>query len=160
MTNCETIAFEAAKLALQFGGAMFIAWKAVQWALARYKAEKHWERRLSAYSELVAALGAMSRINGIWELEELDIRAPTAESTDELRARYWAARRRLEETSAVAQLLLSEEVTEILKALEKGLGNVPNRSNSFFEQIQNEWPLIDKANKELIALGRADLGLK
>jgi len=155
----ELIIFETARLAAQFFGALYIAWQAVRWALKRYKSERHWERRLAAYSDLVSALGAMNRINGIWEMEEINMRPRTGETNDELKSRYWEARRRIEETSAVAKLLLSPEVAEILKSLQHELERVPGQVDSHFEQLQAEWPLIETANKQITAIGRADLGI-
>jgi hypothetical protein len=61
----ETV-FEITKLIAQLGGALLIAWLAVQWALNRFKSEKTWERGITAFADTVSALREMNRVYGIW----------------------------------------------------------------------------------------------
>src|SRR5690606_19784644 len=93
----SNIIFEALKLLLQFAGALFITWRAVKWALRRYKDEKHWERRLGAYSDLTTALGTLLNVLGEWEDQEITDRGPRGTTQEELRSAYWGARKKLEE---------------------------------------------------------------
>lgn len=102
---------------MQFAGALAIAWLAVRWALNRYKLEKHWERRMSAYTDVLSALGSVNRIQGIWEAQEFDLPVSSIETAEELRKQYWDDRRRLEETIAIARLLLPQSVANAIVEL-------------------------------------------
>ncbi len=153
-------AFEAVKLTLQFGGALFIAWKAVNWAQTRYQKEKHWERRLTAFSELTAALGTLLTVLSEWEDQEITQRGPRGSTEEELQSAYWGARKKLEEAHSTAMLILSPSVAEKIQTLTRGLaGNDDGNHQSFMEKIAREWPLVRKARDEIVGMGRLDLGL-
>lgn len=152
------IAFEAIKLALQFAGALFIAWRAVQWALGRYKAEKLWERRLAAYTELLTSLSRMNRVLGVWELEAMNV--PQNLSDDEVREvrrRYDDARRDLEEAWGVAQLILPTEIAKLLASLSNDIDEARHNSSSWMQAIGEEWAILDKARRTILDIGRKDL---
>ncbi|MEQ1405653.1 hypothetical protein ABK249_11980 [Neorhizobium sp. Rsf11] len=153
-----TVGFEAAKLSMQFAGALFIAWRTVRWALRRYKDEKHWERRLSAYSELTTALGTLLNILAEWEDQELTERGPRGATTEELRASYWGARKKLEEAHSTAMLLLSQVVANKIQKLVQDLAkNDDGDHDAFIDKIDGEWKLVLAARDEIVAIGRNDL---
>ncbi|MBX3575793.1 MAG: hypothetical protein KF723_01195 [Rhizobiaceae bacterium] len=155
--DINQVTFEAAKLLLQACGAMLVAWLAVRWALNRYKRERHWEHRLKAYTELLSAMGALYRIHGIWEEEELLQRKATGEDPDEIRRQYWQSRRSLDESIAVARFTLPPRIVEALVNLTKELSNARDHANSFFEQIEHEAVAVRTATDTIIPLGRSDL---
>lgn len=154
----EQVVFEFIKLALQFGAAIFIAWRTVQWALARYKAEKYWERRLSAYTELLAALGVLQQVLGVWEQSEVLDRKASGEDDADIRARYWVARRQLEEARSVALLLLPSEVGSTLYQLIRDLSREGH--TSFFDKVIDEGGHVAEARNEIVRIGRKDLGIR
>jgi len=154
------VTFELAKLLMQAGGATVVAWFAVRWALSRYKREKHWEHRLKAYTDLLPAMGALYRIHGIWEEEELLDRKATGEDPDETRKLYWQSRRTLDESIAVARLTLPPQIVDALVILNKELPNARNNANSFFEQVENEASAVRKAIDIVVPLGRKDLQIE
>lgn len=154
------VGFEAVKLALQFGGALFIAWKAVRWAQARYQKEKHWERRLGAYSDLTTALGTLLSVLAEWEDQEITQRKPRGTTNEELAGSYWAARKKLEEAHSTAMLLLPPFVADKIRDLVRGLArNDDGEHSSFVEKIDGEWGLVLKARDEIVSIGRSDLQL-
>lgn len=157
--SAEEIAFEAVKLALQFGGALFIAWRAVQWALSRYKSEKIWERRLAAYTDLLAALARMNQALGIWELEALRVPVNLSDSdrADVLR-RYNEARRAVEETWGAAQLILPDDVAKLLASFATDIDNARHKGrHDQMIAIGEEWAVLERARHVILKLGRADL---
>ncbi|MEQ8446927.1 MAG: hypothetical protein RIB57_13665 [Pelagibacterium sp.] len=155
--TCWQIAFELLRLAAQFCGALFIAWMTVNWALGRYKREKLWERRLSAYTDLLAALDRMHYVLGQWELEELKVKSATPAQGEELRKRYQEAHRSLEEAWGVAQLLLSPEIAKLLASLDTDVRNAKYKAESWMEAIGEEWVILQKARATILEAGRKDL---
>lgn len=157
----EQIAFEAVKLFAQAGFALFIAWRAVKWALGRYKAEKHWERKLGAYSDVVMAMGTLLNVLAAWEDQEITERGPRGITPEEQRTAYWSARRKLEEAQSVAMLLLSPPVAERIKTLVQGLARIDDADHytSFVDKIDDEWNLITAARDGIVGIGRKELGL-
>ncbi|HWU96658.1 MAG TPA: hypothetical protein VN029_13755 [Sphingomonas sp.] len=153
----DLIAFEAAKLALQFGGALLIARLAVVWALRRYKAEKSWERRLAAYVDVVTAIGEMLHVVGRWMSDVEDDRNPTEEWNKAQRERYQAARRRLDEGAAAASLILPQETTATLTQLRKELEASP-RGGDYYLALDHDYGNLTTALKSVVAQGRATLG--
>jgi hypothetical protein len=153
------VGFEVLKLSAQFAGALFIARKAVQWALGRYKREKHWERKLHAYSELLAALGTMNQVLGEWEIDEIEHREPKPEVEDENRKRYNSARQKIEEAVGVAELILSPDIAKMLSSLNTDLRNARYRADNWMEAIGAEWSVLEKLRRKLIESGRADLNI-
>lgn len=160
MSFWSNAAFEAVKLALQFGGALFIAWKAVKWAQTRYQNEKHWERRLAAYSEITSALGTLLTVLAEWEEQEISRRGPRGTTLDDLRIAYWGARKRLEEAHSIGMLILHPKVADKIKELVQSLARHDDGDHaSFFDKIDGEWKLVRDARDEFVSAGRADLQL-
>lgn len=153
------ITFEALKLAAQFGGALFIARKAVQWALNRYKSEKHWERKLQAYTDLLAAIGAIKEVLDVWETWELFRSKPTEEMQKEYRIRYWAAKQKLQEAIGVAGLLLPGEIARLLTDLNNELRKKTQESDSWMEAIATESAILSKLQQQVLQVGKADLDI-
>lgn len=155
------VGFEATKLGLQFFGALFIAWRAVKWAQLRYQREKHWERRLSAYSDVTTALGTLLNVLAEWEDQEIARRGPRGITNDELQSSYWSARRKLEEAHSIAMLILPAFVAERIKSLVQSLAqNDDTDHGSFVERIDDEWKLVLAARDEIVTIGRNDLHLQ
>lgn len=152
--------FEAIKLGAQFGGALYIARKAVSWALSRYKQEKHWERKLQAYSDLLSALGTMDQVLNEWEVDELENRQTSDREDERNRDRYNTARQKLGEAVGVAELILSPEIAKLLSAFSVDLRNARHKAATWMEAIGEEWVVLTKLRQELLKLGRSDLELQ
>ncbi|WP_062225684.1 hypothetical protein [Aureimonas frigidaquae] len=154
------VVFELVKLLLQAGFALFVAWRAVQWALERYKAEKHWERQLSAYSDIVSALGTLMNVLAEWEDQEMTGRGPRGTTDSDLRNSYWSARRKLEEVQSVAMLVLPNEMASKMKELVQALARVDDGNHpTAFDMRDAEYRLIEAARSDFVAHGRVDLGM-
>ena len=146
---------DLAILLLQLSGALLVARLAVRWALRRYKSEKTWERRVSAYAEAIESLAAMKKILGVWEDQALCHSTPSDEYERDLNSAFSASKRQLEKVTAVAKLLLKKNASDILVDLEMAM-RAENHDN-FFEHIQAQWGLVDKALSALIDQGQKDL---
>ncbi|WP_395774047.1 hypothetical protein [Agrobacterium pusense] len=153
--------FEAAKLLLQFCGALFIAWRAVKWAQLRYQREKHWERRLGAYSDVTTALGTLLNVLAEWEDQEITRRAPRGATGEEQLQSYWNARRKLEEAHSLAMLILPPFVAEKIKTLVQNLARNDDHDHvSFVDHIDDEWKLVLAARDDIVKIARDDLHLE
>lgn len=156
--TAEQICFEGLKLVAQFAGAMFIAWKAVHWALGRYKSEKLWERRLTAYSDLLSSLARMDQILGVWELQAMNVPTNLTEDEErEVQKRYYEARRNLEEAWGIAQILLPEDIAKLLATISTEIDNARQKSNTWMDAIGEEWSILVKARLAIIDAGKRDL---
>ncbi len=157
--NLYAILYETLQLALQFVGALFIARKAVGWALGRYKREKHWERKLQAFSEVLSASGTMNQILTQWIRNE-ERREPVPSVSDENAHRYQAATQKLEETAAVAALILAPEVDRVLQTLLNDLDKAGrNADRAWLTALEEEQSILIAAREQLLELGKRDLAL-
>ena len=155
----EVIAFEATKLILQFFGAAIIARLAVSWALKRYKSEKTWERLLTAYVDVIAALGQMRLVVGRWSDEVLERRFVSSDRDAAQKELYQNARRRLDEGVAIATLLLPDETAKLLEGLERALDNA-RQGQDQFQDLDSEYGVLDRALKAIVRRGRQSVGPK
>lgn len=152
----EQVAFELVKLALQAAGALLVARLAVNWALSRYKEEKTWERQLAAYADVLAALSDMRLIVGKWA-DEIEGSVKHTEDYKKLhKERYKSAKRKFEETLAVASLILPKQTRGLLHKLDHDIEAIS--CEDIWTAHNQEYSLIDDALAELIGQGREALG--
>src|SRR5690348_2043032 len=123
---------------MQLGGALIVAWVTVRWALRRYKSEKTWERRLAAYVEAAMAIGEMRTIVGRWFDQAIEFRELSEELQSLQRERFQAAKRRLDESEAIALLLLPTETSTLLSSLRKNLDS-SRRADSWHEHLDDQY---------------------
>lgn len=134
---------EIAKLVLQFVGALFVAWCTVRWALGRFKTEKMWERQASAIAQVLSSMREMQRVLDKWydgQIKGIDY---TAAYSQKLLDRYALAKSKLEEVSAIAIVILSPSIAEILLAFERKLAD--DEYESWAEEIEHEGAALTKA---------------
>ncbi|CUX15257.1 MULTISPECIES: hypothetical protein [Agrobacterium] len=144
----------------QFAAALFIAWITVWLALGRYKKEKHWDRKLQAYSDVLAALGTMNQILNEWIREEHERREETPEHIQRNTQRYRSAMEKIEETSSVAALILFPKVNQRLRNLISELHRANNNDQrSWLSALQEEHVIVEKARDDLVEIGKSDLEL-
>ena len=150
---------EIAKLCLQFLGALLVAWLTVKWALSRYKSEKSWDRRLSAYVDAITAIREMKLVAGKWYDQEIsDYQVADEKYEEEQSVRYRAARKRLDEALATATLLLSEQDSNILQNLTQHIDN-EGSSQSLAENLDKEIGMLNRTLKLITTSGRNALDL-
>lgn len=151
----EQIALEIGKLLIQGAFALFVAHRAVQWALARYKKEKLWERRLAAYSDVVSALGEMRLVSGSLFDHYARISSITDEGQQALYDRHRAARRKFDEAAATAALILDARTSDRLQRLVHDLER--NSEIDMAQREDYEYGLYDAALKDIPELGKKSL---
>lgn len=148
----EEVSWECIKLFAQALTALAVARLAVRWALSRFKQEKVWERRLTAQSDIIVALAEMRRVYSRW-IDELEMHSKSTEEADrEHSERYRAAKRKLEEAMALAQLLLSTEITRVLNQLENDRANL--YTGDQYADYSRHYSLLNDAIAQLVQDGR------
>ena len=139
---------ELSKLALQFCGALLIAWLTVRWALARFKSEKAWERRIGAMADILSALREMYRVLAIWEDRELRGLDRNEEYEEKLRTRWQEAEAKFKAVSAIAILVLPQEAADRIEKLERSLAD--ENYDSWLEEIQGTAAAVSTAMSWLV----------
>ncbi|WP_288806372.1 hypothetical protein [uncultured Novosphingobium sp.] len=159
MTQDEII-FEAVKLIAQGIVAFVVAWQSVRWALSRYQSEKIWEKRLSAYADLVAAVSEMKEFNAFEQFYYFDdLIQRSEEVVDERKKAYALARKKVEEFLALGQLLLPESTQKILQEFQRDLANNGPHA-SYEDELEAEGPILTEALEALIAEGKRVLKIQ
>jgi hypothetical protein len=155
-----TTCFELLKITVQFvatlGIGLCAARLTVLWALARYKSEKIWERRIGVYAELVESIGEMREVLGTWEDAEIRHQSISDERAIRLSDRYASARRRLEAATALAHLLLHPDVAESLEQVAADINRVEDVTTHPMEEWQAELAILKGAQSFIIEHGRTE----
>lgn len=152
------LTFELVKLVLQLSGAVIVARLTVSWALKRYKSEKTWERRMTAYIDALGAIGAMERISGR-QFDRAIVGRDTSPEQDEIELEEWrSSRRRLNENIVSARLLFSEKTSVILADLDKAMFSAA-QNDFYVESLDDTFGALRAAKEALIEDGRTTLKL-
>lgn len=147
---------EVLKLVVQIASAFIVARLAVGWALERYQAEKLWDRRLSAYIDLVFAVNEMRRINRQW-FDDMAMNRDRSEQYEaEQSSRYASSRRMLEEAAATSEMLLPSTTLDILGKLESRLSR-QGRFQHWSDALEDHWDALHEAHQALVHEGREKL---
>lgn len=163
MTLSELLSQEPYKLLSQLLVGLVIAlaatWLAVVLALARFKKEKLWERRLATYADLIDALSEMRRILLVWVRREEEGAPDNEEYEKELRERYHRAKLKFETTAGIARVLLDDAIP-IIKRVEDELESSRGKYATFYESVDSGAHTVHVALKEIQIIARKHLHLK
>lgn len=146
-------------LVAQFACALIIAKLAVNWALARYKSEKIWERQLAAYADVVSAIADRKVVVDRWVFEIEERTHPSEEHQDAQRRRYRAARQRFEDGVAMARLLLPDSTSTALAELERRLDQLADPYEDEHRALVDESSALKRAVEVLVIEARAYLAI-
>jgi len=97
------------------------SWLTGRLALQRFYAEKWWERKAQAYSEIIGSLAKMRICFDKWEDEELRYKEVGAEARKKVNEEYANAKRVIGDTVAVGSFIVSEEAVDVLSLFLKEL---------------------------------------
>lgn len=151
--------FEGIKLALQLGGAGFVGWLGVRWALRRYKSEKTWEKRLTLYSDIVSSITEMQRVLDQFDDAEGTRRVIPEAERIELMREYGHALKATLASRGQTEILLNSDVFGILNKLPTELSNASYRANSWFDDVQDRWAVLRDAKASIVTMAKRDLGI-
>jgi hypothetical protein len=159
LTLAGPLVCDLLKALLPLAVAWLIARQTVSWALARFKAEKAWERKLAAYADLVSSITRMRTIVGKLILETSSAGLVPEPIWLDSAQDYAAARARLEDAIALATLLAPNEFIGILNRLWTFAKLEPRRPIQAAE-IGMQWDLLSEALESAIASARATVDLE
>ena len=151
--------WEILKFSLQAAISVGGAFLAAHLAAKRFRTEKWWERKASAYGELVDALHKMK-----WPpSEHMDAEIEGRDIPDNESERQWeefkAARRNVWRIADSASFLVSEKVLESVQQMERDLGKATN-SQSWFEHLDEQYSAVNNCLARVKEIGRIELGLR
>jgi hypothetical protein len=140
--------------AISVGGAFLAAWLATR----RFRAERWWDKKTTAYSELVDGLHKMK-----WPASEhLDAEIESRKISKEESSRLWeefnAARRNVWRIADSSSFLISGTVLEAVQQLERDLGKARN-VGSWFDHLDEQYGAVDRCLTKIKAIGRKELGI-
>lgn len=153
--SSEHLVFETIKLLAQAALAAGVAYFAVRWALSRFKREKTWERRLSAYADAVAAMSEILFILGLWMEAIENNREHNEKIREDQISKYKDATARLRDSTAIARLIQPNETYQMLHTLEMDIENITECDAHTAYCL--EYSLIEDALVQLTNQGRASL---
>lgn len=148
---------ETFKLVAQLAGALGISWLTVQWALGRYKSEKMWERESAAITDLVEALGEIEGALNFWLRIEVEDANYTDEWLEYRAARYRRAREKFDGVSAVASLILPDELAGQLASFVEVMETSADEFDYIVTNYENQLAALSPLRQSVVAYGRTRL---
>lgn len=139
--------------------AVITAILSVRLSLRRFRSEKVWEQRLSAYVEVLAALNEMLAVVSMQIRFEEAGRELSKERDTELRARHKAARQGFDRVFAVSRLLLPDSVSNGLREAQEELEGA-REYETYYESLDAEYGALKTAIDVVTKAGRTDLQIK
>jgi hypothetical protein len=150
---------EIGKFILQATISVGGAFLAAHLATKKFRSEKWWERKATAYSELIAALHNMKWPAG----EHLDAGFQDREIPKEDSNRMWeefkTARKNIWRIADSSSFLISEDVTKAVQEMERGLSTARS-AQSWFEHLDEQYASVSKCLERIKQIGKADLGVQ
>jgi hypothetical protein len=136
-------------------GVLIAAGFSVWLAISRFKKEKMWERRLSAYVDTITVLGSMLTVLGR-KMDQSDI-SETYDDESKVTedSEYRSLVRDFYNSIAISKVLLSENCSKLLSNLYLNLDRVAKQNP--FEDSATRFSFIEDALVELIAEGKHEL---
>lgn len=134
---------EIAKFLAQAAIAVIGAFLAAHLSMRRFRSEKWWERKATAYSELVEALHHMKW----YPSEHIDAELEQREIPEEDKVDYWrqykTARRNVWKIADSSAFLVSPKVNEAIVQMERELGEA-RTADWWFEHAEQQYAAIQK----------------
>lgn len=150
---------EIAKFLAQAAIAVGGAFLAAHLATRRFRSEKWWERKATAYSDLVEALHRMKW----YPSEHIDAAIVGRELDKDDRDDYWKqykeARRNVWRIADASAFLVSPKVHDAIVEMERELGEARN-ADWWLEHAEQQYAAIQKCLVRVKDLARQELGVK
>lgn len=151
--------WEILKLLLQalisVGAAFLAAWMATR----RFRDEKWWEKKVTAYGELVDALHRMK-----WPASEnidavIENRDVSDEDNEILWQEFKQARRNVWRIAESSSFLISSEVLSAVQTMEQALSSARN-AQSWFDHLNEQYGAVNTCVNKIKEIGAKELGIR
>ena len=128
----------------------------VRLSLARFRTEKWWEKKVSAYEKVIEAFHGSKKFSTEHMDAEYNGKEISKERDEELRAIAKVAREEILKATDIGSFILSDEALKILKDYEKESAK-SSKCDTWFEYLDSDWGVVDKYMKKIIAEAKRDL---
>jgi hypothetical protein len=128
----------------------------VRLSLARFRTEKWWEKKVSAYEKVIEAFHGSKRFSTEHMEAECSGKEIAKERDEELRTIAKAAREEILKATDIGSFILSDEALIILKEYENESAK-SSECHTWFEYLDSDWGVVDKYMKKIIAEAKRDL---
>ena len=134
---------------------LIVSGGSVWFAFSRFKREKMWERRFSAYVDAINLLSSMLTITGRRVDEISGTKTYSSKSKSNDAKEYLSLEREFNNITAIAGVILSRNCSEILKKL--SLDIEINKNEDPLKDIPDRYLYIESALTALTEEGRREL---
>jgi hypothetical protein len=135
------------------------AWLTAQFALRRFYAEKVWERKIAAYTEIMEALHEMRQwFDTHWDAET-EGRELSEQTQSRLTENYTQAEQKLQRRVDSEKWIISNECINVLESMQRKLHAADDKTD-WFGHLDAGTAAIRSAMRELIPVIRRDLRLE
>jgi hypothetical protein len=137
--------------------AMIVATVTAIFAHTRYRLEKLWDRKFQSYIEIIEAMHYIKMLLTLEMNAEIEKREIDDDRRRELNERWKAADLTLRKTADIASLLISQEAEKYLRDFIDNLTNSEKGKDTYFELIDEQYDVIDKALNKIVKLATLDV---
>ncbi len=128
----------------------------VRLSLARFRTEKWWEKKVSAYEQVIEAFHGSKKFATEHMDAEFKGKELPKERDEELRAIAKVARDEILKATDIGAFILSDEALNILKDYEKESDKLSD-CHSWIEYLDTDLGITDKYMKKIISEAKRDL---
>lgn len=128
----------------------------VRLSLARFRTEKWWEKKVSAYEKIIEAFHGSKKFSSEHMDAEYKGKEVPQERDEELRAISKAAREEILKATDIGAFILSDNAFNILKEYEKE-SKKSSECATWFEYLDSDWAVVEKYMKKIITEAKRDL---
>ncbi|MFV2044779.1 MAG: hypothetical protein ACC700_16285 [Anaerolineales bacterium] len=131
----------------------------VRLSLRQFYSERWWERKATAYTEIIESLFRMKTyIESLRDAEERGRELPE-EAKQELRIQAAEGKERIFRAAAIGAFTISEDAADSLNRLRSELEReLPE--GSFFDQLENHADLLSRYLQKLRSIAKSDLKIE
>lgn len=131
-----------------------------QLSLIRFRSERLWERKVTAYENVIAALHDSKAFTGNHIEADYEDSEITGERDKELRVRSNSAHEEIAKAIDVGTFLLSEEAITRLKSYQEEIEKAKSPEGSWLKHLEADLSATDNCLKDLITIAKLDLKAK
>ncbi len=129
-----------------------------KWALARFRSERWWERKVETYTDITRALFLVKRYVDAW-VDDYESRIKRTEEFNQRLLDDWhLGSRAVDEATVIGSFIISEEAARVLAQLRREKASCdPDDS---YDQATTEAAALERAIRAFTGAARRDIGIR
>lgn len=131
----------------------------VRLSIKRFRSERWWERKVEAYTDLLAALSDSKRYANLQARVRLT-QSESNQAADRLEEQHRDAYDRLRRATTVGSFILSKDVAQRLEDLDSRLAGLEYDSGPTWEYFEMSAELYSNAISDIRAAAKSDLEVR